>query len=64
MGFSGFGNGNFIFFDGNKHYQIVEHCYMVHLKTIDTTWGKEIDKEKSHKLSLLCKQGSPMAHYE
>ena len=38
--------------------------HMVHIETIETTWGEEIDKDKGHKFSFLCKQGSPMAFYE
>ena len=36
----------------------------LHIETIETTWGEEIDKDKGHKFGFLCKQGSPMAFYE
>ncbi len=48
----------------NKRYLIGEPCNLVHLETIDTTWGEEIDKDKGHKFGFLCKQSSPMAFYE
>ena len=48
----------------NKRYLIGEPCNLVHIETIDTTWGEEIDKDKGHKFGFLCKQSSPMAFYE
>ena len=48
----------------NKRYLIGEPCNLVHIETIETTWGEEIDKDKGHKFGFLCKQGSPMAFYE
>ena len=47
-----------------KRYLIGEPCNLVHLETIDTAWGEEIDKDKGSKFGFLCKQGSPMAFYE
>ena len=47
-----------------KRYLIGEPCNLVHLETIETTWGEEIDKDKGHKFGFQCKQGSPMAFYE
>jgi len=48
----------------SKRYLIGEPCNLVHIETIETTWGEEIDKDKGHKFGFLCKQGSPMAFYE
>jgi hypothetical protein len=48
----------------NRRYLIGEPCNLVHIETIETTWGEEIDKDKGHKFGFLCKQGSPMAFYE
>ncbi len=47
-----------------KCYLIGEPCNLVHLETIDTAWGEEIDKDKGSKFGFLCKQGSPMIFYE
>ena len=47
-----------------RKYLIGEPGNLVHIETIDTTWGEEIDKDKGHKFGFLCKQGSPMAFYE
>ena len=48
----------------NRNYLIGEKDNLAHIEAIDTTWGEEIDKDKGHKFSFLCKQGSPMAFYE
>ena len=48
----------------SKRYLIGEPCNLVYLDNLETTWGEEIDKDKGHKFSFLCKQGSPMAFYE
>jgi len=47
-----------------KRYLIGEPCNLVHIETLETTWGEEIDKDKGHKFGFMCKQGSPMAFYE
>ena len=47
-----------------KRYLIGEPFNLVHLETIETTRGGEIDKDKGHKFGFLCKQGSRMAFYE
>jgi hypothetical protein len=47
-----------------KRYLIGEPCNLVHIETIETIWGEEVDKDKGHKFSFLCKQGSSIAFYE
>lgn len=48
----------------SRRYMLGEPCNMVYCETIETTWGEEIDKDKGHKITFMCKQGTPMAIYE
>ena len=40
----------------NRNNLIGEKDNLVHIETIETTWGEEIDKDKGHKFGFLSKQ--------